>query len=64
MCGIGWASQQIHDALWPHGPSQSLCARAWEHRDDHWLWSVWVVVFTARHCRAAYQHHRRNRHAA
>jgi len=52
-------SRAIHDTLFD-GPSQTLCARAWEHR-HHRAWRLWVLIFGANHCREAHAFWRRNR---
>jgi hypothetical protein len=52
-------SRRIHDVLFD-GPSQTLCARAWENR-QHRAWRMWVFVFGANHCREAHAHWRRKR---
>lgn len=51
-------SRIAHDVLFP-GPSQSLCARAWQHRQASSFWAIWVRVFTARHCEASHRYYRR-----
>ncbi len=52
-------SRIAHDAIW-RDKSQSLCARAYEHR-DHWFWRLWVRAFGERHCRASWLYHNRRR---
>lgn len=52
-------SRIAHDAIW-RDKSQSLCARAYEHR-GHWLGCLWVRAFGERHCRASWLYHNRRR---
>lgn len=52
--GLSDLSRLVHDALFS-GPSQSLCARAWERRSASVFWAAWVRVFGARHCRASWE---------
>lgn len=49
-------SRWIHDQLFD-GPSQSLCARAWEHRHKR-AGAVWCLIFGKAHCKAAYEYWR------
>lgn len=57
---LEWLSCGIHGALYGDR-GMSLCARAWEDRDDP-FWAAWVAVWDAllgwyepEHCRASFE---------
>ena len=50
-------SRTIHDMLFD-GPSQTLCARAWEHRHTR-AGAIWIAIFGRDHCREAFLYWRR-----
>ncbi|KKK94450.1 hypothetical protein LCGC14_2682740 [marine sediment metagenome] len=50
-------SRILHNCIFSDA-DQSLCARAWQYRDESRLWAAWVVVFTPSHCERSFRHHR------
>ncbi len=50
-------SRLLHNCFFSDA-DQSLCARAWQYREEHWFWAIWVILFTPGHCERSYRHHR------
>lgn len=53
---LAFLSRWIHDRIFD-GPSQSLCARAWDKRHTR-AGAAWVFIFGRNHCEAAFRHWR------
>ncbi|UOA15586.1 hypothetical protein DSM109990_02429 [Sulfitobacter dubius] len=50
-------SRILHNCIFSDA-DQSLCARAWQYREESRLWAIWVMVFTPSHCEHSFRHHR------
>ena len=50
-------SRVLHNCIFSDA-DQSLCARAWQYREESRLWAIWVMVFTPSHCEHSFRHHR------
>jgi hypothetical protein len=51
-------SRILHNCIFSDA-DQSLCARAWQYREESVLWALWVMIFTPGHCERSFRHHRK-----